>query len=170
MLPKIPDWDALHPLVIHFPIVLFLVAPLFVVLGMVLSKNAKAFATSGLILMLLGTVSAFVAVSTGKAAGELADHTPQILAVLERHEEAGEQTRLIFTVLTSTYLVLLTLPGLHKRDFRRGLVVTIHGVFLVIYLAGVLRLVQTANLGGTLVHGLGVHALMPEVAPAPLPR
>jgi uncharacterized membrane protein len=28
-LPMIPSWDGLHPLMIHFPIVLFLWAPVF---------------------------------------------------------------------------------------------------------------------------------------------
>ena len=31
--PPIPSWDGLHPLIVHFPIALLLVAPLLVVLG-----------------------------------------------------------------------------------------------------------------------------------------
>jgi hypothetical protein len=73
-------------------------------------------------------------------------------------------------VFTLIYLVLLILPALLRRDFRRGLVLALNGLFLLVYLAGVLKLVQTAYLGGTLVHGLGVHALMPEVAPTSSPK
>ena len=33
-LPPIPGWYELHPLVVHFPIALLLIAPLFVLLGL----------------------------------------------------------------------------------------------------------------------------------------
>jgi len=35
--PPIPNWDALHPLIIHFPIALLLIAPIFVVVGAALT-------------------------------------------------------------------------------------------------------------------------------------
>ena len=33
MFPPVPSWDAMHPMVVHFPIALLLVAPLFVVMA-----------------------------------------------------------------------------------------------------------------------------------------
>jgi uncharacterized membrane protein len=38
----LPGWNALHPLVIHFPIVLLLIAPLFIVASFFLSKEKNA--------------------------------------------------------------------------------------------------------------------------------
>ena len=35
--PAIPSWDALHPLIIHFPIALLLIAPIFIIVGAVLA-------------------------------------------------------------------------------------------------------------------------------------
>jgi uncharacterized membrane protein len=32
-LPPLPTWQAIHPLIVHFPIALLLVAPLFIVIG-----------------------------------------------------------------------------------------------------------------------------------------
>ncbi len=43
--PPFPSWDGLHPLIVHFPIALLLVAPLFVVLGL-----ARAAALGGCLL------------------------------------------------------------------------------------------------------------------------
>ena len=37
VLPPVPNWSELHPLVIHFPIALLLVAPLFVIAGVILA-------------------------------------------------------------------------------------------------------------------------------------
>jgi uncharacterized membrane protein len=164
MFPPIPEWDGLHPLIIHFPIALFLVAPLFVVLGMLWKKSAKTMAVTTLVLLLLATISSYVAVSTGKAAGELADRSPQISAMLEHHEEMGEQIRLIFTILTVAYSALLLLPLLLKKEMQHALSLTLNGIFIVLFLAGSLRVAQTAHLGGVLVHQLGVHAVMPPVA------
>jgi len=86
MLPPIPAWDGLHPLIVHFPIGLLLVAPVFLVLSQLFPKHARCFALSALILMALGTTATFVAVSTGLAAGRLTDKTPESLPVIEEHE------------------------------------------------------------------------------------
>src|SRR5512142_2113369 len=95
-LPPLPSFDALHPLIIHFPVVLLLVAPLFVLMGALLPpRKARPVLAAALLLMLLGAVTVFFAIVTGEAAGNLADRTPQINAVLERHEHLAEQTRII---------------------------------------------------------------------------
>ena len=38
-MPPIPSWDGLHPLIIHFPIALLLVAPLLVLVGALLKPE-----------------------------------------------------------------------------------------------------------------------------------
>ena len=40
-LPPIPTWHAIHPLIIHFPIVLLLIAPLFIVIGVTMEASAQ---------------------------------------------------------------------------------------------------------------------------------
>ncbi len=49
-LPSLPGWDGLHPLVVHFPIALLLVAPVFVVLGLVLPRAGRGFLVGALVL------------------------------------------------------------------------------------------------------------------------
>jgi uncharacterized membrane protein len=41
-LPMIPGWDGLHPMIIHFPIVLFLLPPLFLLFA-AFTRNDRRF-------------------------------------------------------------------------------------------------------------------------------
>lgn len=160
MLPPIPSWDTLHVLVVHFPIALLLVAPVFLVLAMAAPVHRRAFALSALILMVLGTAAAFVAVSTGQAAGELADKTEATMSVIEEHEEMGETTRNIFTALAVLYALILYSPVVLKKELGAKAFILTSVVYLVLYLVGVWVLINTGHLGGRLVHEFGIRALM----------
>jgi len=167
MLPSWPGWDGLHPLIIHFPIGLLMVAPIFVLLALVAPKHARGFEISALVLLALGAIAAFVAVSTGQAAAELVERTDAINAVLEQHEELAEDTRNAFALLTVLYAVLLALPLRVARLARPAYRTTVNVVVLVLLLSGSLLLVSAAHQGGRLVHQLGVRAMMPATqAPA----
>ncbi len=159
-LPPWPGWDGLHPLVIHFPIALLMVAPLFVLLALVLRRHATQLSWATLALLVLGTIATWVAVSTGRAAGELAEHTDAINAVILRHEEMAETTRLVFTVLTLLYALVTFAPGPLRRLRRPALALVTNAVFLVVLAGASLLVVSTAHQGGRLVHQLGVHAIM----------
>lgn len=165
--PPIPAWDALHPLIVHFPVALLLVAPLFIVIGALLQpEKGRVYLFSALILMALGTTAVFVALETGEAAAKLAERTPEINAVLEHHEQLAETTRIAFSVLTVIFAAIILLPRLLRRSpgwlAGRGLLL----LFLVVYGAGMLLLVNTAHNGGRLVHEFGVKAM---VEPGALP-
>lgn len=166
-LPPIPSWDALHPLVVHFPVALLLVAPLFVLLGLVRGRDGKSYFTAALVLMALGTLATYVAVPTGEAAAKLAERTPEINAVIERHENLAETSRMLFTALTAIFAVLVLLPRLLKRDLERLPAVALYAVFLVLYAFGAMTIANTAHNGGRLVHEFGVTAFMdsPEAPP-----
>ena len=55
-------------MVIHFPIALLFVTPVFVLLAALLGKRGRWFGLTALMLLVMGTVSGAVAVSAGKAA------------------------------------------------------------------------------------------------------
>jgi uncharacterized membrane protein len=164
MLPAWPDWDGLHPFVVHFPIALLLFAPVFVLLGMLTRRRSTAFGMSALLLLVAGTAAIMIAISTGKAAGELADHTPAINAIMSRHVESADRVRNVFAALTLLYALLMALPRWLKALARPALALASHAVFLALLLAGCLLLVDTSHEGGRLVHQLGVHAMMPAEA------
>ena len=166
--PPVPAWDALHPLIVHFPIALLLVAPLFIVIGVSLRpEKGRVYLFSALILMALGTSAVFVALETGEAAAKLAERTPEINAVLEHHEQLAETTRVVFSVLTVIFAAIVLLPSLLRRSGGRLAGRALPLIFLVLYGAGMLLLINTAHNGGRLVHEFGVKAMVePGVLPA----
>ncbi len=170
-LPPVPAWDSLHPLVIHMPIGLLLVVPLFILLGAVLSPaKGRPFLMAGLLLMVLGTASAYVAVETGEAAGKLVERTPEISVVLQHHQQLAERTQLIFSVLTVTFAAILIVPQVLRRSSTRAYSTIAPLAFLAFYLAGAVVLVNTGHNGGRLVHEYGVQAIMtPSPSPVPAP-
>ena len=158
MFPPIPSWDALHPVIVHFPIALLLVAPLLILLAIFLPKNGRTMLVSAFILMALGTLGAWVAVSTGEAASELAEQVVTAKAALENHEELAETTRTVFTALTIIFGVILFAPGFFKKEFSRKIVIALNIGFLLFYSAGTILLINTGYQGGKLVHEFGIRA------------
>jgi uncharacterized membrane protein len=166
-LPPVPSWDGLHPLIIHFPIGLLFVAPIFVVVGALLKpEKSKPMFSVALALMVLGTASSIIAMKSGEAAARLAERNPQVNSVLERHEELAEQTVTTFSVLTVVFLAISALPWVIKKVPPRVLTTALPLLFLVGYAWGVVALSNTAHNGGRLVHEFGVHA---RVAPSSTP-
>jgi len=164
--PPLPSWDGLHPVIVHFPVALLLVAPLFVLLALLVRIHRRGLLLAALVLMALGTASAWVAVETGEAAEKFAVRSPAVHAVLEHHSELAERTRAIFSVLTLVFAGLLFAPVLLRREPGETATVALALLFLAVYGAGALILANTAHNGGRLVHELGVHGRMPA---EPLP-
>ena len=166
-MPPIPSWDGLHPLIIHFPIALLLVAPLLILVGaLVKPDNGRPVLYVALALMIAGTLSTFVAAATGEAAGKLAERTPQIDAVLERHEELADATRAVFSGLTVIFAAIMFAPMASQRLSGRLVSTVLPLVFLLFYGVGVLLLTNTAHNGGRLVHEFGVRSMVaPSAAP-----
>lgn len=164
--PPIPSWDGLHPLIIHFPIALLLIAPIFVVIGAALAPaKGRPYLIAALFLLLAGTASIYVAVETGEAAGKLAERSAGINRVLENHESLAERTRAVFSVLSVIFVALIGVPWFVKQADTRLTTTILPLAFLVLYSAGALLLINTAHNGGRLVHEFGVQAM---VSPTPI--
>jgi uncharacterized membrane protein len=160
-----------------------------VLIGIFMPGKGRAYLVSAFLLMLIGTVTAWIAVSTGAAAGELAERTAGADAVLENHESLAETTRNVFTALTVVFGVMIvgyrffgregnnevglvsSSPSrasmLRRSYFPRAqkIMMSIFLGFLLFYGAGVLLLVNTAHAGGRLVHELGIRAMMSPSSP-----
>jgi len=161
MFPPLPDWDALHPIVVHFPIALLSATPLLIIVGLLLPKTGRSYYIAALIVMIVGVAAAWIAVNTGEAAGKLVDRVPPVGAVLERHEELAETTSTVFTVLAIVFAAVVFGPSLLKKPLSRMVNVLIFVVFLLVYLGCTSLIARTAHQGGLLVHEYGVHAMLP---------
>lgn len=163
LLPPIPAWNSLHPLIVHFPIALLLVAPLLVAAALVWKSLSRGLLVGAFTLMLLGTVATWVAVRTGEAVAEDAEKGgARVEAVVEQHEELAESTRTIFTLLTLVFGALTFAPVLLRRNLDRMPMTVAHAAFLVLYAGGAVFLVNTAHQGGRIVHEFGVRAQLSQ--------
>lgn len=174
--PPIPSWDAMHPLLIHFPIVLLLLVPLFILLAAAFRprRNSPYMAMAALLLV-LGTGSLFAAASSGEEAAELADRSPAVNAVLLAHQHLASRTEIVFSILSVLLLAIMILPRLKNLPQTRLITTAVPVAYLCFYAAGILYLVNTAHAGGRLVHEFGIHAELPPsdgpgVSAAPLPN
>jgi uncharacterized membrane protein len=160
--PPMPTWDSLHPLIIHFPIALLLLSPLFVLMSAVLRPpSGRPYMIAALIILLLGTGSLFIAASSGEAAAELAERGGGMDAVLQAHEGLASTTRIVFSGLSVVLLGIFLLPLLPRYSESRVASTYLPIAFLALYLVGGVLLVNTAHAGGRLVHEFGVHAMIP---------
>jgi uncharacterized membrane protein len=160
--PPMPTWDSLHPLIIHFPIALLLLCPIFIAISAAIRPpQGRPYMIAALVVLLLGTASLFVAASTGEAASELAERGGAMNAVLESHEALASQTKVIFLGLSAILLGMFVIPRFLRRNETRLFSTLLPLSFLALYSVGVLFLVNTAHDGGRLVHEFGVHAMLP---------
>lgn len=161
-MPPLPSWDGLHPLIVHFPIALLLVAPVLVILGSVFRGRTRGFLIAAFALMLIGSVAAWIAVSTGQSAGEFAERFAGVDGVLENHEELAETTAIVFSALTSVFAVIVFGPIAFGKELSRKVVIPLNLAFLLFYSAGGVLLINTAHQGGRLVHQFGIHAIVAQ--------
>lgn len=169
-IPPLPTWDSLHVLIIHFPIALLLLSPVFILISAILPPaRGKPYMISAVTILLLGTVSLLIAASTGHAAAELAERGGPVDAVLKAHEDLASETQIVFAGLSVISLGILLLPQILRRSESRIFSTILPAAFLTLYTVGMLFLVNTAHLGGRLVHEFGVHALVPVTSNASSP-
>jgi uncharacterized membrane protein len=163
MFPSIPEWDGIHPVMVQFPIVLLLVAPLLLIVSLFARNTWRTWAGSALLLMVLGTLAAWLAVGSGHAAAQLVDKTSDLEGAIARHEAFGVMTRNWFTVLTAAFALLMALPAMMKKSLPNAPRIAAYALFAVVYLACTTSLANTAYRGGRLVHEMGVRAMVDPV-------
>ena len=155
LLVAIPGLESLHPMIIHFPIALLLVAPLFIVIAAMLPPpKGQPFMISALVLLALGTASLFFAIPSGEAAAQHLYSGAAAGDPLSAHQNLGFETRGIFVMLLVLYVSVMLVPKVLHRDGRLFSTV-LPLAFLLLYCAGAVVLVNAAHEGGKLAHDSG---------------
>lgn len=156
--PPLPAWNSMHPIVVHLPIGILAVMPVLLVLSMVFGRRNPGLAGATLVTMLVGVGALFIAVMTGEAAADIVVPMGDAKAILHEHEEMAEMCRNIFAGLAAAYLVVLLIAAGLKDRLKPAGWVAMHLVYLVLFLAALLPLMNTGHLGGRLVHQYGITA------------
>lgn len=143
---EIPDFwrtEVFHPLSVHFPIALLLVATLFKIVSL-WSRN-KVWPQAGSILLGLGILGAWIAIFTGNQADGIVSRKLCDPTVLKEHENMAYITAWIFTAGFALDLALTYgLLNFKKKIFKFILVLGM--------LTGSALLGYAGHLGATLVY------------------
>ena len=159
-LPMIPGWNGIHPLLIHFPLTLFFLAPVFVLFaGFAKTATRQTFLISALTVMLLGVASTYAAFEVGQTAAATVTPTGEVQTVVERHQELASLARSSLTVATLLFgLTFLTCTWFHLQMRELTSVLPLGSV--VFYALGLFWLIKTAYQGERLVHEFGVGSVV----------
>ena len=149
------DIPYLHPLAVHFPLVLLLLGAGAAVLYAALGRGV--WRQAALVLFALGAVGAFASVQTGGALGQDVEGEPVVEAVLGTHARMADYT-LWASVLAALAFGGLTLAlrrraGGRPADADREPLVW-RVAALVPALAAALLVAYTGHLGGIMVWGV----------------
>jgi uncharacterized membrane protein len=158
----IPDWAPnIHPMIIHFPLVLLIVAVLFDALGLIIKKSKQTagiswLEKSALVLYLFGTITLVAAFLTGRSAEDGLNIPSHIIPALSDHADWAEITLWFFIIYTA---VRFTASFVFKPKILIVLPLVLIGF------VGIYFLYQTGDKGAKLVfgYGLGTGNLMTEL-------
>jgi len=131
----------LHQMIVHFPIALITVGFIAEVVSLFF-KSEKCLSKTGLYLMVLGTLAAIAAWSTG----QLFTNEPtqgEIVKVFERHE-TGALITMILMIICSAFRLWLVIKKKEETQLK--------WVAFGFYLLGFAAVTFTGFMGGTMVY------------------
>ena len=146
-----------HPQIVHFVIALLFAGVLFRCIA--LTGRATFTGPAAVVLLLVGTLGAVLAVKSGTDAHGPVERVPGARAAVVEHEEWGERTRNIFLVVAALEIAAL-LPAAQR--WRTG----VHLASAVVGLGGAFSLYEAGEHGGELVYayagGVGIRSGNPD--------
>lgn len=148
----------MHPILVHMPIGILAVMPVLLVLSMIFGRRNPGLAGATLVTLLVGVAALFAAVMSGEAAADIVVPMGDAKAILHEHEELAEMCRNIFAGLGAVYLVILLVAAGLKDRLKPAGWVAMHLVYIVLFMAALLPLMNAGHLGGRLVHQYGITA------------
>lgn len=152
----------IHPMLVHFPIVLLYGSLFTTVLGWIWNRD-RFFDRASFWLLVLGLLAGIVAAATGVLSEQYVKWTPVTSALLSTHQAYAVLTGL-FVLLALVSRLVARYPRVERSSWSlagtsRGRQTILSVVFLV---AAVVMVTMTASIGGTMVYqyGVGVHGLL----------
>jgi len=157
--PPIPPLEGMHPLVVHFPLGLLMVAWIPMLLCLVDKKRRSVWIQTTLTLLILGTLFTFAAIFTGEATEEIIGTASQeIHDAVHEHEETAESARNFFIVTTVLFAFIPIARAKLEKSKKKSAITVIAILIAFSYGLGTLTLANAGHQGGVLVHHHGIHA------------
>lgn len=149
------DTSLLHPMIVHFPIALLIVAFAFDLAGLIARRTSLT--QAALYCQVLGALGAVAAYLTGERAEEAVEHLASAHTVLERHEDLG---RLLMYAAIAVAVIRIGLVWKRKADSQGAKALLAAFSLGLVFLVG-----ATGFFGGQLVynHGAGVAPIMQQL-------
>ncbi|MCA9304689.1 MAG: hypothetical protein KC996_11260, partial [Phycisphaerales bacterium] len=121
---QLPPFEGMHPLVVHFPIGILLIAWLPMLIGLVDKKRRSGWFASAAMLLIVGTIAAFGAVLTGEAADKIVVATSDAMKhAIHEHEEAAEFARNLFVIVSVLFIAVWVVAS-KAPEKRKAMVAT----------------------------------------------
>jgi len=149
----------IHPLLVHFPIGILVLYTAFEILRFSFIVKRPAYFEIKAILIILGTISAYLTFSTGEIAEELIQVTdPTKMPLVEIHSMYAGATVVIFSILAGTYLV----EWCRRNNFlsfitKIGIIQKLTRFILrfspLLAILGLITITITGGLGAAIVYG-----------------
>ena len=155
-LALLPPWSGMHPLIVHTPVALGVLAPLFVIPA-VLRPGSKGWAKATLVLLVIAAVGGWLAYYSGEAAEEhfqtVGFPTPEAEAATTEHHDIGGLARFALTASAAGFAAwMLAVVKLSPAKSRLAA-----GLAVVLTLVAAWLVIWAGHQGGELVH---VHGLL----------
>ncbi|MEE2772645.1 MAG: DUF2231 domain-containing protein [Bacteroidota bacterium] len=141
-LPEFFRTEVYHPLFVHFPIVLLLIATLFKIVS--LWSKKVTYSEGGSILLILGVISVWIAVYTGDQADGIVSRQLCDPTVLKEHENLATTTAWIFSMALVLDLLLKYVESFRKKSA--------YYIVALLMLAGSVTLTLAGHHGAELVY------------------
>ena len=142
---ELPDFwrtEVFHPLSVHFPIVLLLMATLFKLIGLWSSK--QTWDHGGRLLLILGVIGIWISIYTGDLADGIVARQLCDPTILKDHENLAYATAWIFTSALVLELLMLYIELIKTNK--------VSIIFLLLLLIGTGFLMYVGHLGAELVY------------------
>jgi uncharacterized membrane protein len=158
---SLPEWAPnIHPLVVHFPIAILIIAVLGDLAALLL-RRYDWLRPASLTLYGIGAIGALVAHQTGQDAGNGVTLPPEAYTMLNDHADAATMTLWFYSMFTVARVVVHRFAPLNR--------IPVHVLLFVIGAAGLSLVSQTAEKGAQLVYQQGVGVQNPGRTELPAP-
>ena len=151
-IPEFLRTEVWHPLSVHFPIALLLIATLFKCFA--IFSKAKTWQNTGSFLLYLGTIGAWVSIFTGDMADGIVSRELCDPTVLKDHENAAWMVVWLFSAASLIDILRISKIVSLKSKFIRA-------VAVLLMLVGSGFLMYTGHLGAKLVYQQGAGVYQP---------